>query len=137
MAVIFSRACEYALRGLVKMASQPDQSTWTIQEIAKQSDSPAPFLAKTFQLLVKGRVLTSLKGRLGGFSFARPPDQIFLIDIVDIIDGTRLTHDCALGLPDCSDDSPCPFHVHWRNIRKPIIEALSQESLLALAQRLR
>lgn len=135
MAVIFSRACEYALRGLVCMAGHPDKRNWTIPEIAKQSSSPAPFLAKTFQLLVKGRVLNSSKGRQGGFSFARRANDIYLIDIVNIIDGTRLTHDCALGLPDCNDDNPCPFHVHWRRIRTPIIEALSEESLAELAQK--
>jgi len=133
MAVLFSRACEYALRGLVYMAGHPERRNWTIPEIAEQSSSPAPFLAKTFQLLVKGQVLNSAKGRQGGFSFARKVEDIYLIDIVNIIDGTRLTHDCALGLPDCSDDKPCPFHVHWRKIRVPIIEALSEESLKELS----
>ncbi|MCG8606445.1 Rrf2 family transcriptional regulator, partial [bacterium] len=134
MPVIFSRACEYSLRGLVEMARHPDRSFWTIPDVAAHSGTPAPFLAKTFQQLVKHGILNSAKGRRGGFSFARPPEKIFLIDIVNVLDGTRLTHDCALGLPNCNDDNPCPFHVHWRKIRVPLIEALSQESVAHLAK---
>ncbi|NIR49224.1 Rrf2 family transcriptional regulator [candidate division KSB1 bacterium] len=134
MSVIFTRACEYAVRGLVEMARHPETESWTIPEIAEASSTPAPFLAKTFQLLVKGRVLNSARGRQGGFTFARPTDQIFLIEIVEIIDGTTLTHDCALGLPECNDDNPCPFHEHWKRVRVPLIEALSQESLAHLAK---
>jgi Rrf2 family protein len=132
MSVIFSRACEYAVRGLVEMARHPEKTSWTIPEVAEQSSTPAPFLAKTFQFLVKGGILNSTKGRQGGFSFARPVDEIFLIEIVQIIDGTTLTHDCALGLPNCNDDQPCPFHLHWKRVRVPLIEALSQESLAQL-----
>jgi len=134
MSVIFSRACEYAVRGLVEMARNPEKGSWTVPEVAEQSNTPAPFLAKTFQQLVKGGLLHSAKGRKGGFSFARPPEQIFLIDIVNIIDSTTLTHDCALGMPECHDDNPCPFHVQWKRVRVPLIEALSQESIAHLAK---
>ena len=129
MPVIFSRACESALRGLVEMARHPEKQFCKIQELAEQAETPAPFLAKTFQSLVKARILNSSKGRQGGFSFRRPADKIFLIDIVKTIDGTTLTHDCALGLPECHDDNPCPFHDQWKRIRIPLIEALSEESL--------
>ena len=127
MSVIFSRACEYAMRALIEMAKDDQETSWTVPVIAKKADAPAPFLAKTFQSLVRGGILNSMKGRKGGFSFARPANEIPLMDIVEIIDGTRLTYDCALGVPDCHDDSPCPFHVYWRKIREPLVEALTEE----------
>jgi len=129
MAVIFSRACEYAIRGLVEMAKDKDKLNWKVPEVAERADSPAPFLAKTFQSLVKGGILISTKGRQGGFSFAKPSTEIFVIEVVNLIDGGRLTHDCALGLPDCHDDNPCPFHTQWRRVRAPLIEALSKETI--------
>jgi Rrf2 family protein len=135
MSVIFSRACEYALRGLIEMARHPEKKSWTAPEVAERSGLPAPFLAKTFQSLVKGDILQSSKGRRGGFCFKRPPDQIFLLEIVTLIDGTTLTHDCALGLPDCNDDNPCPFHIYWKKVRIPLINALSQESIAHLVKK--
>jgi Rrf2 family protein len=129
MSVIFSRACEYALHALIEMARHPEKESWTVQELAKQTNTPAPFLAKTFQTLVKAKILHSTKGRRGGFSFARPANKVFLIDIVNIIDGPTLAKNCALGFPHCSDVRPCPFHNHWAKIRASIIDALNNQSL--------
>jgi Rrf2 family protein len=129
MPVLFSRACEYALRGLFEMARHPEQEYWTIQELASRTDTPAPFLAKTFQSLVKGEILTSIKGRHGGFAFARAPQKISLTEVVELIDGPALTYNCALGLPTCSNDEPCPFHTHWKTIRESITNALQHQTL--------
>lgn len=134
MPVIFSRACEYALRALLEMAQHPEQESWTVPELSARTDTPAPFLAKTFQSLVKGGILYSIKGRRGGFTFARPPGKISLMEIVEIIDGDALTKNCALGLPACSDVNPCPFHFHWKGVRNTITKALRHGTLLRMAQ---
>jgi Rrf2 family protein len=133
MPVVFSRACEYALRALFEMARHPEQQSWTVQDLAARTDTPAPFLAKTFQALVKEEILSSTKGRKGGFAFARKPGKIFLMEIVDAIDGSALTHDCALGMPTCNDDNPCPFHRYWKGIRANIMTALRHEPLSSAA----
>lgn len=135
MAVVFSRACEYALRALFEMARHPEQDYWTVQDLAQRVAVPAPFLAKTFQTLVKGKVLNSSKGRSGGFIFARKPTQISLLQVVEIIDGTALAKDCALGLPSCSESNPCPFHPHWKGVREGILAALRTETLVQSAQK--
>ncbi|MEK7726767.1 MAG: Rrf2 family transcriptional regulator [candidate division KSB1 bacterium] len=134
MPVVFSRACEYALRALFEMARHPEQENWTVQELARRTDTPAPFLAKTFQLLVKGEVLNSSKGRMGGFTFMRKPDKITLMEVVDIIDGPSLSKDCALGLPSCNEKDPCFFHSYWKGIRETIMAALRNESLVKVAR---
>jgi Rrf2 family protein len=135
MPVLFSRACEYAVRALFEMARRPERESWTIQELANRTDTPAPFLAKTFQSLVKGEILISTKGRRGGFAFARPPQKITLMEIVELIDGPALAQNCALGLPTCSSDNPCPFHVQWKGIRDSIASALQQQTLTNSAVR--
>ncbi len=130
MPVLFSRACEYALRALFEMARHPEQEFWVVQDLARRTNAPAPFLAKTFQSLVKGEVLISIKGRRGGFAFARPPQRISLMEIVDLIDGPDVSKNCALGLTTCNDDTPCPFHRHWKSIRASIANALRHETLV-------
>lgn len=133
MSVLFSRGCEYALRGLVEMARHPEQEYWTILDLASRTETPAPFLAKTFQQLVRAKLLRSAKGRGGGFAFARPPQEISVIGVVETLDGDALAQECALGLPECSEANPCPFHRHWKGIRESILEALTAESLADFA----
>lgn len=134
MPVIFSRACEYALRGLAEMAREPDREQWRIHELSERTNTPAPFLAKTFQTLVKGGILNSTKGRGGGFAFARRIDEIYLIEVVRCVDGPALAEDCVLGFPECNDENPCPFHDHWKSIRQSILHALSSQTLKEFAQ---
>ena len=130
MPVLFSRACEYALRALFEMARHPEQEFWTVQELAKRTDTPAPFLAKTFQSLVKGEILFSTKGRHGGFAFARMPQKISLMEIVELIDGPALANNCALGLAECSSNAPCPFHAQWNDMRAAISNSLRSQTLV-------
>lgn len=134
MPVLFSRACEYALRGLAEMAGEPDREQWRIHELSQRTNTPAPFLAKTFQTLVKSGILNSTKGRGGGFTFARPVDDIYLIEVVRCVDGPTLGEDCVLGFPKCNDENPCPFHDRWKVLRSSIIDALSSQTLKEFAQ---
>ena len=134
MPVLFSRACEYALRGLAEMALHPDKKYWTIQDLAKETETPAPFLAKTFQILVRHKVLLSTKGRKGGFSLIGKTNELSILDIVHIIDGPALSQDCALGFSECSNDTPCAFHEQWKPLREDLVRALSEKSLEQFAK---
>lgn len=129
MPVLFSRACEYAIQGLVEMARYPERKHWRIKDLAERTNTPAPFLAKTFQTLVREQILNSTKGPGGGFSFAVSTKNISLMDIVTILDGTGLSQDCALGFPECDGKNPCTIHEQWEHIRDRIIEALSRKTL--------
>lgn len=129
MSVIFSRACEYAIRGLVEMARHPERHTWRVHELAELTGTPAPFLAKTFQALIKAELLHSQKGRRGGFLFAKPPAHISLLEVVEAIDGTEITKACALGFPRCSSDNPCPIHSNWEPVRNKLIDLLANQTI--------
>ena len=136
MPVMFSRACEYAIRVLSVMAGEQDRQSWQIQDLAKRTETPAAFLSKIFQSLAKADILNSSKGRGGGYTFARPANKIFLTSIVDAIDGEALFEECVLGLPECGGDSPCAYHDDWGPIRDSIIASLSRKSLADMAQTL-
>ncbi len=108
------------------MARHPEQKNWKIQDLAERTNAPAPYLAKTFQTLVRSQMLNSIKGRGGGFSFAVPSKNISLMDIVNIIDVPRLSRSCALGCPECDNSNECPIHEKWGPIRDMIIHTLSK-----------
>jgi Rrf2 family protein len=51
---------------------------------------PANFLAQILGELRNGRLVVSKRGIQGGFTLARPPDQITLHDIIAVIEGDLL-----------------------------------------------
>jgi Rrf2 family protein len=115
------------------MAGDQEDKFHLAQDLAKQLDIPAPFLAKILQLLVKKNLLHSSKGRSGGFSFARPPAKIKLIEVVEAIDGIALTEGCVMGLPTCGERNPCPVHPSWGKIRQSIVHMLKMKTIKGVA----
>jgi Rrf2 family protein len=113
---------------MVEMARQPEKEFWRVQELAELTDTPAPFLAKTFQELIRANILTSKKGRNGGFSFDKPPEKISILKVVETIDGTELENECALGFPQYNPENPCPFHDDCGPLRQVLIDLLSKFS---------
>ena len=68
-----SRDTDYAVRALVYMAvvSKKKNSVITVDEIARKEDLPERFLRRILQRLAKNKILSSYKGKQGGFSFLK------------------------------------------------------------------
>lgn len=84
-------------------------------ELAAAFELPPPYLNKQLQALVRAGILTSTRGKRGGFALARPLDRITLLDLVDAIEGPdpafRCTEirQCGLGAgtPRPAFRAPC------------------------------
>lgn len=107
-----------------------------LDELCDGSDLPRHFVAKIFQDLVRKGLLTSAKGRGGGFALARPADQITVFDIVQIIDGSEQLDRCVVGMAQCDDQQPCPHHDQWKPLREQIKEFMIQTTLAEMGESL-
>ena len=132
--MIYSKACEYAIRALAHLAvvegGQPAQA----QQIARAEHLPLPVLGKILQDLVRKGILTSRRGPGGGFRLARRSNLITLRDVVAAMDGLDHFHTCAAGLPMCGDEAPCPLHDSWKVIRTQILKDLETTTVAQMAQ---
>ncbi|UCS92484.1 Rrf2 family transcriptional regulator [Echinicola marina] len=131
---MFSKACEYAIRAVLYIATQSEQGKRTsLKAISKEIDSPEAFTAKILQQLSKNNVLQSIKGPNGGFEIDEASMQrIKLIEIVRIMDGEQLFTGCALGLKACNMDKPCPLHHEFLGIRTNIHQLLDNTTIKKL-----
>ncbi len=93
------------------------------------------FLRKLMTQLSKAQLIRSIQGRDGGYVFARPIHQIFLMDIVRAVEDPQKYTECALGFKECSDTSPCPIHHMWKEARKPMLKMLTKTSLQDIVER--
>ncbi|MHC4596064.1 MAG: RrF2 family transcriptional regulator, partial [Planctomycetota bacterium] len=57
------------------------------QNISKEYDIPLEYLLKILQQLVRANVLRSKRGSRGGFSLAKPPKKITMLQIIEAVDG--------------------------------------------------
>jgi len=131
--MIYSNACAYAIRGMTRLAMLRPDGYVLLDELCEGTNLPRHFVAKIFQDLVRKGMLTSAKGRGGGFALARPAKKITLYDIVELIDGIESLEACAVGLAQCSDTQPCPQHDQWKPIRCDLKKFLLSTTLDIMA----
>ena len=135
--MLFSRACEYGLRAILHLAARPDNRPVLVRQVAKELDISSSFLAKIIQTLGHRGFIRSHKGPGGGVALARRPELITLLQVIEALDGTGFREACLLGIPDCSDEAPCPLHEQWGGIRQDIVGMLGDRSVAAFAGQLK
>ncbi|MBE0424722.1 MAG: Rrf2 family transcriptional regulator [Lutibacter sp.] len=108
---MLSNASKYAILSTLYLAEHSNEERKiSVKEIAENIDVPSPFLAKLFQQLVRGKIISSSKGPHGGFYLSEKNKQKNVLDIIDNIDGLNKLNGCFLGLNECDSTNPCPVH---------------------------
>lgn len=77
----------YALRALTELGRAGAGGPVPIGELARRRDIPVQFLEQLFAALRRGGLLRSQRGVKGGYSFARDPAEITVLEVVELLDG--------------------------------------------------
>ena len=77
----------YALRALTELGRIGGTDPVPIGELARRREIPVQFLEQLFATLRRAGLLKSQRGVKGGYSFARPPADITVLEIVELLDG--------------------------------------------------
>lgn len=126
---MFSQTAEYALRAAVYLASQQGTPR-TTQEIAKATQVKIAYLSKVMQSLGRQGLVQSQRGLHGGFTLARPADELTVLDIIMAVDPIARIKSCPLGLK--GHINLCPLHRRLDQAMKLVEDALSQSTLAEL-----
>ncbi|WP_413532597.1 RrF2 family transcriptional regulator [Empedobacter brevis] len=131
---MFSKACEYGIKACVFIAQESvEGNRVNLKQIANSINSPEAYTAKILQQLVKANVISSVKGKMGGFQMdAEHLQDIKLVNIIKAIDGDGLYHSCILGLVKCDANRPCALHSRVFEIRNDLREMLEKTSMFNL-----
>jgi Rrf2 family protein len=135
MTVIFSKKCEYGMQAILYLAAQESGSLVSAEDISKVLKIPKEFISKILQSLRESGLISSSKGKSGGFSLAKPASRIKLIDVVAAIDGLEMFDSCVLGFPECSPTHPCPVHNIWGALRTQTYDMLTSETIDKLKEK--
>jgi Rrf2 family cysteine metabolism transcriptional repressor len=77
----------YAVRALTELARRGEGEPVPIGEIAKARDIPVQFLEGLFATLRRAGILQSQRGVKGGYLFARPPAEVTVLEVTELLDG--------------------------------------------------
>ena len=77
----------YAVRALAELARSGGAGPVPIGELARRRDIPVQFLEQLFAVLRRAGILRSQRGVKGGYSFARDPSSVTVLEVVELLDG--------------------------------------------------
>jgi Rrf2 family transcriptional regulator, cysteine metabolism repressor len=77
----------YALSALIELYRQGNRAHVPLAELARRRDIPSQFLEQLFAVLRRAGLLRSQRGVKGGYAFARPANEITVLELVELLDG--------------------------------------------------
>ena len=101
------KTAEYALRAVACLA-HGFQQPCSADHLAKETQAPRRYLHKVLQDLCRAEIVRSRSGPGGGYSLARMPDQITILNVVNAVAPLERIRHCPLGLT--AHTSLCPLH---------------------------
>lgn len=134
MSTMLSTTSQYALRALSHLAAQPGEALLG-RDLAESVEIPTNYLAKVLLTLRNAGLVTTARGSGGGYRLARPADQIYLIDVLELFEEvSRTKPSCFLGhTRACSEITPCNAHSSWRALQAAFLKFLISTPLSAIA----
>ncbi|WP_022850221.1 RrF2 family transcriptional regulator [Limisalsivibrio acetivorans] len=128
-----TRASDYAIRSLIHIAKKPEGTVFMRSELSKACDVPDSFLGKILQNLAKAEILSSERGKKGGFKLNKSTQSVTAYDIVKAIEGELNLNECIFDDNFCNMVNSCSAHVMWRDIQTKLVDELKSYTLKDLA----
>ncbi len=127
------KATAYALHALMYMVRHATQLPVTTNTIAKGEGIPSEYLAKIFQRLSKAHIVKGVKGRNKGHIFARPPEEISLLEIIKSIEGESLFDECPIKHCECGGTPEnCYIFAQWVSATRKISALFEETNLVTV-----
>ena len=133
--MLVSTKGRYALRILIDIAERQSENYVPLKEIAQRQDISEKYLESIVKALVKGGILTGLRGKGGGYRLSRPPEQCTVRAILEITEGSLAPVACLEdGASPCARVAGCRTITMWRGLDRVIREYLDGFTVADLVQ---
>jgi Rrf2 family transcriptional regulator, cysteine metabolism repressor len=119
--LVITAKSAHAVRALAELARRGSAPV-PIGDIAARRDIAPQFLETLFVALRRGGVLQSQRGVKGGYSFARAPETVTVLEVVELLEGEVGVGAEALGSP-------------WAEVSEQVRTKLQATTIADVAQR--
>ena len=126
---------EYGLRCLVQLANLDEKETLTLPEIAKREGISQANAGKLMWLLSKADFVKATRGTKGGYSLARPSEEVYLSEVIKVLDQDEIEGHCEsyTGVKDlCVHTGDCGIRPVIVGLHEIVQNALSSITLAQL-----
>ncbi len=124
-----STRVRYGVRLMLSLAESWGNGPVLLRDVARQEEISEKYLSLiVIPLRTKG-LINSTRGAHGGYTLARPPEQITVEQILEAIEGKPSLVDCIANSARCSRADECVTRDVWAALGDTITQALDAVSL--------
>ena len=124
---------EYGLRCLLQIGRRGEGGSLTIPELSRAEGISEANAAKMMRILRKGGFVASTRGQTGGYSLARPAENIIVGHVLAVLGGRIFDSDfCGThaGLERlCTHMGDCSIRSVWQTLQRAVDQVLSALTL--------
>ncbi len=128
---------EYGLVCLIHMARHPSADLVNLRQLVKLEHFSITYLQKIFQKLADSNIVSSQKGKQGGYALARDPARITLKEIIEALEGRTFDVFCTPQVREriiCNHLSLCGISPVWNKTKELLDTFYSSVTLAKLAE---
>jgi Rrf2 family protein len=135
-----SKRTQYCLRAMYALARHHGRGPMLIEQLSQNEAIPKKFLEQILLSLKGTGLVTSKKGKGGGYSLAKPPEEITMGSVIRFAEGPLAPLPCASETQfrkceECPDIETCGTRMVMREVRDSIAEILDHTTLAMVCRK--
>ena len=129
----FSSKVRYGTRALLELALRWGEGPVPLKDIARRQQIPLPYLEHLICPLVQAGLIKSARGTRGGVTLLKPPGEIILSEVIDLLEGPGNAAEYGDRALECHDYSAA-YDV-WDEVTEQVNRVFESITLQSLVER--
>jgi len=125
----------YGTRALLDLALHQGEAPVLLKDVAQRQQISLPYLEHLIAPLIAGGIVWSTRGAKGGVSLAKPPEQVKLSEVIQLLEGSIAPAECVNNPGVCSRSELCVTRDIWGELKKAMNGILESTTLQDLVER--
>ena len=123
------------MRAMLDLALHRGRGPVLVKDIAKRQEISENYLEHLVLSLKAAGLVNSTRGARGGYSLAKPPARIKLIDVIQALEGSLALVECVNAPRVCHRANSCVTRDIWSEMALAMKDVLKSTTLQDLAER--
>ncbi len=127
----------YGVRALLDLALHQGEGLVLLKDIARRQEVSLPYLEHLITPLIAAGLVKSTRGARGGVLLLKPPSEIKLSEVVQLLEGSIAPVDCVNDPKVCHRSASCVTRDIWSEMKRAMSQVLDSKTLQDLVERQR
>lgn len=125
----------YGVRALLDLALHQGEGLVLLKDIARRQEVSLPYLEHLIAPLIAGGLVKSTRGARGGVLLLKPPAEIKLSEVLELLEGSIAPVDCVNDPKICHRSGSCVTRDIWTEMKMAMSQVLDSTTLQDLVER--